>query len=61
MMTSSNGNILRVTGPLCGELTGISRLSNRIEVLRALGKIYNSLANAEYNNAERGPEVRMVQ
>ena len=39
MMTSSNGNILRVTDPLCGELTGISRLSNRIEVLRALGKI----------------------
>ena len=22
MMTSSNGNILRVTGPLCGEFTG---------------------------------------
>ena len=22
MMTSSNGNIFRVTGPLCGELTG---------------------------------------
>ena len=22
MMTSSNGNILRVTGPLCGEITG---------------------------------------
>ena len=21
-MTSSNGNIIRVTGPLCGELTG---------------------------------------
>ena len=23
MMTSSNGNIFRVTGPLCGEFTGI--------------------------------------
>ena len=22
MMTSSNGNIFRVTGPLCGEITG---------------------------------------
>ena len=22
MMTSSNGNIFRITGPLCGELTG---------------------------------------
>ena len=22
MMTSSNGNIFRVTGPLCGEFTG---------------------------------------
>ena len=22
MMTSSNGNIIRVTGPLCGEFTG---------------------------------------
>ena len=24
MMTSSNGNIFRVTGPLCGEFTGPS-------------------------------------
>ena len=23
MMTSSNGNIFRVTGPLCGEFTGL--------------------------------------
>ena len=23
IMTSSNGNIVRVTGPLCGEFTGI--------------------------------------
>ena len=26
MMTSSNGNILRVTGPLCGEFTGHRRM-----------------------------------
>ena len=27
MMTSSNGNIFRVTGPLCGEFTGHRRIS----------------------------------
>ena len=26
MMTSSNGNIFRVTGPLCGEFTGPRRI-----------------------------------
>ena len=26
MMTSSNGNIFRVTGPLCGEFTGLRRI-----------------------------------
>ena len=25
MMTTSNGNIFRVTGPLCGEFTGVTR------------------------------------
>ena len=27
MMTSSNGNIFRVTGPLCGEITGYQQTS----------------------------------
>ena len=26
MMTSSNGNIFRVTGPLCGQFTGVRRI-----------------------------------
>ena len=28
MMTSSNGNVFRVTGPLCGEFTGPRRISH---------------------------------
>ena len=28
MMTSSNGNIFRVTGPLCGESTGFFLIQN---------------------------------
>ena len=34
MMTSSNGNIFRVTGPLCGEFTGSSEFPAQRPVTR---------------------------
>ena len=34
MMTSSNGNIFRVTGPLCGEFTGPGKFSTQRPVTR---------------------------
>ena len=34
MMTSSNGNIFRVTGPLCGEFTGHRRIPSQRPVTR---------------------------
>ena len=35
MMTSSNGNIFRVTGPLCGEFTGC-RLPSQVKIANVL-------------------------
>ena len=32
MMTPSNGNIFRVTGPLCGEFTGYGEFPSQIPV-----------------------------
>ena len=32
MMTSSNGNIFRVTGPLCGEFTGHRPVTQSFDV-----------------------------
>ena len=33
MMTSSNGNIFRVTGPLCGEFTGHRRIKDQVKAI----------------------------
>ena len=35
MMTSSNGNIFRVTGPLCGEVTGPGEFPTQRPVTRS--------------------------
>ena len=35
MMTSSNGNIFRVTGPLCGEFTGPGEFPTQRPVTRS--------------------------
>ena len=37
MMTSSNGNVFRVTGPLCGEFTGPGEFPTQRPVTRSLG------------------------
>ena len=41
MMTSSNGNIFRVTGPLCGEFTGPSEFPARRPVTRGLDVFFD--------------------
>ena len=41
MMTSSNGNIFRVTGPLCGEFTGPGEFSAQRPVTRSFGVFFD--------------------
>ena len=36
MMTSSNGNIFRITGPLCGEFTGPGEFHTQRPVTRGV-------------------------
>ena len=49
MMTSSNGNIFRVTGHLCGEFTGHRPVTRRFDVFFDL-----RLINGWVNNREAG-------
>ena len=46
MMTSSNGNIFRVTGPLCGEFTGYQWISSQ----RPLARSFDVFFNLHLNN-----------
>ena len=41
MMTSSNGNILRVTGPLCGEFTGPGEFPAQRPVTRSFDVFFD--------------------
>ena len=41
MMTSSNGNIFRVTGPLCGEFTGPSEVPTQRPVSRSFDVFFD--------------------
>ena len=41
MMTSSNGNIFRVTGPLCGEFTGPGEFPTQRPVTRSFGVFFD--------------------
>ena len=41
MMTSSNGNIFRVAGPLCGECTGHWRIRSTRPVTRSFGVLFD--------------------
>ena len=53
MMTSSNGNIFRVTGPLCGEFTGPGEFPARRPVTRMFSLIC-AWINGWVNNCEAG-------
>ena len=52
MMTSSNGNIFRVTGPLCGEFTGPGEFPAQRPVTRRFDIFFD--LNDWVNNREAG-------
>ena len=55
MMTSSNGNIFRVTGPLCGEFTGPGEFPTQRPVTRSFDVFFGLLLNNGWvNNPEAG-------
>ena len=56
MMTSSNGNIVRVAGPLCGEFTGHRWIPRTEALWRGVSMFYSICAriNASVNNREAG-------
>ena len=55
MMTSSNGNIFRVTGPLCGEFTGPGEFPAQRPVPRSLDVFFIYVwINDWVNNREAG-------
>ena len=45
MMTSSNGNIFRVTGPLCGEFTGPGEFTTQRPVTRSFDVFFSLRLN----------------
>ena len=45
MMTSSNGNIFRVTGPLCGEFTGPGEFPTQRPVTRSFDVFFHLRLN----------------
>ena len=45
MMTSSNGNIFRVTGPLCGEITGPGEFPTQRPVTRSFDVFFDLRLN----------------
>ena len=45
MMTSSNGNIFRVTGPLCGEFTGPGEFPTQRPVTRSFDVSFDMRLN----------------
>ena len=54
-MTSSNGNIFRVTGPLCGEFTGPGEFPAQRPVTRSFGiLLICTRINGWLNNGEAG-------
>ena len=54
MMTSSNGNIFLVTGPLCGEITGPGEFPTQRPVTRSFDVFFCVWINDWVNNREAG-------
>ena len=51
MMTSSNGNIFRVTGPLCGEFTGPTEFPSERPVTRSFDVFFDLRLNKRLSKA----------
>ena len=54
MMTSSNGNIFRVTGQLCGEFTGTGEFPTQRPVTRSFDVYFDLRPNKRLNKQLRG-------
>ena len=54
MMTSSNGNIFRVTGPLCGEFTGPGEFPTQRPVTRSFDVFFDLRLNIRLSKQPRG-------
>ena len=54
MMTSSNGNIFRVTGPLCGEFTGHRWIPTQRSMTRSFNFVICAWINGWVNTGEAG-------
>ena len=55
MMTSSNGNVFLVTGPLCGEFTGPGEIPAQRPVTQSFDVFFDlRMINAWVNNREAG-------
>ena len=54
MMTSSNGNIFRVTGPLCGEFTGPGEFPAQRPVTRSFDVFFHLRPNKLLSKQPRG-------
>ena len=54
MMTSSNGNIFRVTGPLCGEFTGPGEFPAQRPVTRSFGVFFDLRLNKRLSKQSWG-------
>ena len=54
MMTSSNGNIFRVTGPLCGEFTGPGEFPAQRPVTRSFDVFFHLRLNKRLSKQPRG-------
>ena len=53
-MTSSNGNIFRVTGPLCGEFTGPGEFPTQRPVTRSFDVFFDLRLNKRLSKQARG-------
>ena len=58
MMTSSNGNIFRVTGPLCGELTGPDEFPTQRPVTRSFDVYFDLRPNKRLSNNRETGDLR---
>ena len=54
IMTSSNGNIFRVTGPLCGEFTGPGEFPTQRPVTRSFDVFFHLCLNKRLNKQPWG-------
>ena len=54
MMASSNGNIFRVTGPLCGEFTGPGEFPTQRPVTRSFDVFFDLRLNKRLSKQPRG-------